>query len=116
MIKVSENNSQKAKKFTSKIFENKFAYVAPSRKRHFLYVSRKKLKQIILGASITVRLTSCLFCLYPAALLMMNGKTALVVWSNLNQSNRRSAMPTVILAPIASVICLASVDLARGKL
>ena len=47
---------------------------------------------------------------------MMNGKTALVVWSNLNQSNRRSAMPTVILAPIASVICLASVDLARGKL
>ena len=43
--------------------------------------------------NITVRLTSCLFCLDSAALLLLNWhQSALLVWSNPNQSNRWSAV------------------------
>ena len=42
--------------------------------------------------SITVRLASCFVCLDSAGLLLFKWTIALLVWSNPNQSNRRSAV------------------------
>ena len=42
--------------------------------------------------SLFLQLTSCLFCLDSVALLMFAITTVLLVWSNPNQSNSRSAV------------------------
>ena len=58
-----------------------------------LSISVKKPENTNLRGSITVRLTSCLFCLDSAALLMLSYlATAFLVRSNQNQSNWRSVV------------------------